>query len=324
MSNEEAAKNILDKFPHFKKDEQELIKNLLVETNKQSGAFLESKARFLEIVYNDLAAYHRWDVEPAERLRIRRRLLNVAGLFVVVPIAELRELTARVRLESKKVVNEAPVNPLEKDPVEIHSYDLKYMEPFSKFFSNIPLEPGISTLDYLAGNREKRIYPHSQTIVFRKNLREEVLSENYLTASAEPLTQCVLISLYNPTDTLRDLITIGYDLVFESAFIDFYHHGESISPLILLRNSALMGKQFILSALEEYLNRKKNNKSVVDDFPVFLMPPEGSLVEKTDTLFLHTAEKLLPQISERIRNWNTKLGLAVDNEEICWPPAEKK
>lgn len=324
MSTSDAAKNILDKFPHFQKEEQELIKNLLVELDRNSNSFLESKARFLEIVYNDLEAYHRWDADPANRFRIRQRLLNVAGLFVVVPIEELRDLTRRVRLASKKIVNEAPVNPLMRDAVEIHSYDIKYLEPFARFFARIPIEPGISTLDYLAGNREKRVYPHSQTIVFRKNLREEVLSENYLTASAEPLTQSVLISLYNPTETLRDLITIGYDLVFESAFIDFYHHGENISPLILLRNAALMGKQFIVSALEEYLNLKKARRPFLDEFPVFLAPPEGSLNEKTDTLFLHTAEKLLPQVSERIRNWNAKLGLSADNEDICWPPPPEK
>jgi hypothetical protein len=317
MSQDNIQKSISENFPFYNDQERELLKELVVQGDPTSARFQAAKRTFLELLYNDLVAFYKWESSPDDRILIRKRLLNVAGLFFIVPINELRELAHRAKLTLKKVVYEVSPNPLTKDVTEMHSYDLKYIDGFTTFFSKIMIDPEISTLDYVAGNREKRHYPHSQFTVFRKKIQDEVISKEYLTASAEPLTQTQFISLYNPNGSPRDLITIGFDMVYESAFIDYFHQAPNVTPVTLPRNAHIMGKHFLLSCVNECIRLKRTKKNFLDDFPVFLFDPTGT-AERVDDLLFFVTDNLIPQIKQKIRHWNIKLGLDPENELIHW------
>lgn len=318
MSEQSINKSIVDNFPYYTDDERELLKELVVQGDTKSKRFLQAKENFLKLLYNDLVEYYRWDATTSMRIQIRKRLLNVAGLFFIVPIEELRMLSHKARLTHKKIVYESAPDPLDHDMVEMHSYDLKYVQGFNDFYNKIMLEPNVSMLDYIAGNREKRQYPQSQLTVFRRRIQDEVISKEYLTASAEPLTQSQFISLYNPNGTTRDLITIGFDMVYESAFIDYFHHAPQVTPITLPRNAHIMGKHFLLTAVNETIRIKRGNKDFLKEFPVFLFDRDGGSPERTDDLLFFISDNLVPQITQKIRHWNIKLGLDPENEFIHW------
>lgn len=311
-------KSISENFPYYSEEEQQLLKKLVVESDPKSDNFLESKQKFLDLLFRDLVDFYKWEATPEDRTNIRKRLLNVAGLFFIVPISELRELSHKAKLTHKKMVYESAPNPLEQESVEMHSYDLKYIEGFQEFFSKIMIDPNMSAMDYIAGNREKRFYPHTQLTVFRKNIQDEVISKDYLTASAEPLTQTQFISLYNPNESTRDLITIGFDLVYESAFIDFFHNAPNVTPITLPRNAHIMGKHFLLAAINETIRLKRANPNFLDDFPVFIFDEDKGNPERVDDLLFFITDSLVPQITQKIKHWNVKLGLDPQNEFIHW------
>lgn len=324
MSQSSLDKSISENFPFYNKDEQVLLKELVFQGDPKSSVFNESKTRFLDLLYSDLVQFYKWDATPEDRIIIRKRLLNVAGLFFIVPIQELRDLAHKAKLTLKKVVYETPPDPVITDLTEMHSYDLKYINGFTEFFSNIMIEPDMTALDYIAGNRDKRLYPHSQFTVFRKKIQDEVISKEYLTASAEPLTQTEFISLYNPNGSPRDLLTIGFDLVYESAFIDFFHNGPNVTPLTLPRNAHLMGKHFLLAAVNECIRLKRAKKDFLKEFPIFLFDKDSGAPERVDDLLFFISDNLVPQIRQKIRRWNIKLGLDPENELIYWGPTEEE
>lgn len=318
MSQNSLEKSISENFPYYNPDEQKLLRDLVVQADTKSQSFRDAKSRFLELLYSDLVDFYKWESTPDDRIMIRKRLLNVAGLFFIVPIEELRELSHRAKLTHKKLVYEMAPNPLTNEIVEMHSYDLKYISGFQEFYSKVLIEPNMSAMDYIAGNREKRKYPHSQLTVFRKKIQDEVISKEYLTASAEPLTQTQFISLYNPNGTPRDLITIGFDMVYESAFIDFFHNASNVTPITLPRNAHIMGKHFLLAAVNETIRVKRNNKEFLKEFPVFLFDEDGGTADRVDDLVFFITDSLVPQITQKIKHWNIKLGLDPQNEFIYW------
>lgn len=318
MSQNSIEKSISENFPFYSTDEQKLLKDLVVQADTKSQSFRDAKKKFLDLLFSDLVDFYKWESTPDDRIMIRKRLLNVAGLFFIVPIDELRELAHRAKLTHKKVVYEMAPNPQASEIVEMHSYDLKYISGFQEFYAKILIEPNMSALDYVAGNREKRVYPQSQLTVFRKKIQDEVISKEYLTASAEPLTQTQFISLYNPNGSPRDLITIGFDMVYESAFIDFFHHASNVTPITLPRNAHIMGKHFLLAAINETIRLKRNNKDFLKEFPVFLFDEDGGTPDRVDDLVFFITDSLVPQITQKIKHWNIKLGLDPQNEFIYW------
>jgi len=318
MSQNSIEKSISDNFPYYNTEEQKLLKELVIQSDSKSPNFQDAKKKFLELLYSDLIDFYKWEATPYDRIQIRKRLLNVAGLFFIVPIHELRELSHRAKLTHKKLVYEMAPNPLGADIVEMHSYDLKYINGLTEFFSKILIDPNMTALDYIAGNREKRIYPQSQLTVFRKNIQDEVISKEYLTASAEPLTQTQFISLYNPNGTTRDLITIGFDMIYESAFIDYFHNAPNVTPITLPRNAHIMGKHFLLAAVNEAIRLKRSQKDFLKDFPIFLFDKDGGDPDRVDDLIFFVTDSLVPQITQKIKHWNIKLGLDPENEFIHW------
>lgn len=318
MDTPNIDKSFAENFPFYTPEEQALLKLLVVEAESRTPAFSDAKKRFLDLLYNDLIKFYRWESTPDDRITVRKRLLNVAGLFFIVPIQELRELAHKAKLTQKKVVYETAPDPLAAETVEMHSYDIKYIKGFTEFYSQVLLEPDMTALDYVAGNREKRKYPLSQLTVFRKKIQDEVISKDYLTASAEPLTQTQFLSIYNPNGTPRDLITIGFDMVYESAFIDFFHNGPNVTPVTLPRNAHIMGKHFLLAAVNETIRIKRADKDFLKNFPVFLFDKDGGTPERVDDLIFFVTDGLLPQITQKIRQWNIKLGLDPENEFVYW------
>ncbi|MBX7149467.1 hypothetical protein K1X76_10345 [bacterium] len=311
------GKLLAQQFEPFSDDERDILKNF-VQMDKDAKDFKHYKEGFLKILYKDLMNFYKWDVTHEDRTNIRKRLIRVSGLFFQVPIEELRSLSSKAKLSQKKIVYDSPPNPMEAENVEMHSYDLKYIEGFNQFFARVFIDVNLSALDYITGNREKRIYPHSQYIVFRKSIQEEVLSQTYLTASAEPLTQTQLISLYNPDGTRRDFITIGFDLIYESAFIDFFHHAPNLTPVTLSRNAHIMGYTFLEAALTRLSDLKKSGSSIEKEFPVYFLDPLHNNYSKIDSLMQFMADSLMPQIAEKIRQWNTQLSLDARNFDIYW------
>lgn len=311
-------KSIQDKFPFFGAIEQSLFEELLIKSEPNTPRFLKAKEQVLDLLYQDLVQFYRWDSSHEDRIRIRKRLLNISNLFVIIPVEELRKISDRARLTLKKIVYDIPDNPFELTRAEMHSYDVKYVDRFATFFSRILLEPNVSALDFIAGNREKRQYPRSQFTVFLKSIQDEVISKDYLTASAEPLTQTQIISLYTPDGEMRDFFTIGFDMVFESAFIDFFHTGVNVAPATLLRNAHILGKKFLTSSMDTFMQMRRSTNDFQNEFPIYPLPRIEVTNKRLAELLDFLTDNLVPQIQNKIQQWNLQLGLDADNEQIYW------
>lgn len=313
------VKTISKKFPYFDGAEQEVIKSLVLHSKEKTEAFYSSKSQFLDIIYKDLVNFYRWDNEEEDRKKFRRRFLCISGLFAIIPIEELRDLAAKAKLTLKKIVYETPRKPKEDIVAEWHSYDLKYLPEFEEVLSQIPFADDMTVMDYLAGSREKRLYPPTLFTVLMPDLKEEIVSDEFVTATAEPLTQTQLISLTDDKGQSRDLISLGYDLVFESAFIDFYHHGIGITPLLLLRNAHVMGLFFLKSAVLTAKEKLSSEKVFIDDFPVFRFRPESNNPEMVEALIQYYTHKFIPSVEQKITKWNLELNLDPDFDMVYWP-----
>lgn len=321
----DSFEQILDKkFPFFDEEERAIIGDFCMLRGSGTAKFLDAQNRLLELIKGDLLRFYKWESGPETRVQVRQRLLNLSGLFLVVPIGDLRFLAHEARLTQKKTIYESYADPLENDLVEMNSYDLKYFDRLSNFLSCIALSPDMTALDYLSGNRNRNIYPHSQFLVFRKNLQEEVISEDFLTASAEPLTQTVFVTLRNYEGEIRDAATIGFDMVYESAFIDFFQHAPNPNATTLVRNAHLVGKNFLMATVNSYLAMKRDGAQVLNNFPIFLEEKPGNPAEQAHTLMLYLIDHLIPQVGQKIQNWNVELGLPAEHDEIAWVAQEAK
>lgn len=306
------------KFPYHSDEERLVVRDLLNVSDKQAPIFADVKGAFLNLILKDLLRFYEWRVTPDERESLRKRLLTLSGMFIIIPIEDLRDVSHRARLTQKKIVYEIPQNPFDQDDCEMHSYDIKYIAQFQQVYAQIALDPDHAALDYIAGNREKRNYPLTQFTVFRKNIQDEVISDNYLTASAEPLTQTQIISIFNPEGGPRDLITIGFDLVYESSFIDFYHHAPRIKADSLVRNSNIMANMFLHSAVERMNYLMDQKKNLADHFPIFIRLEDNRSPDQWEKLLIFITDNLMPAVAHRIRQCNLKLGLELDNQQIEW------
>lgn len=309
---------ISGKFPYFSKEEQAVIGEVLVQSNSPTPGAKQAQDSLLDIIYHDLVSFHQWDLPLDKRVDLRKRLLNLAGLFCVVPVEKLRELAGKARLTQKKTMGDTPPDPIQNDFIECNSFDIKYISYLKDFLERVDLSQDMTALDFVSGNRDRNHYPHSQFTVFRKRIQDEVLSKDYLTASAEPLTQTVMISLYNPGETVRDLITIGFDMVYESAFIDFFHHAPNPSPISLPRNAHLVARNYLLSVINLYIGLKRSGKDILKALPVFIASTEKN-EQHLHNLVLFLTDTLLPQVEQKIQKWNVQLGLAENHDQIEWP-----
>ncbi len=79
-----------------------------------------------------------------------------------------------------------------------------------------------------------------------------------------------------------------------------------------------MGKHFLLSAVNEAIRAKRGGKDFLKDFPIFLFDEDGGTPERVDDLIFFVSDSLVPQITQKIRHWNIKLGLDPENEFIHW------
>lgn len=310
--------SIESKFPCFDEQEQLFIYQILTEASTDIHKFNKAKEQFLHILFRDLVEFYQWNTPLEQRIITRKRFFNAAGLFAIIPIEDLRRTAHKARLTQKKIVHEAPMDPLKKNYAELHAYDLKYLEPFNLFLGQISLAHNMSALDYIAGNRDKRHYPRSQYIVFRKNVQEEVVAQEFLTASAEPLTQTQIISIYDPQDNLRDLMTVGFDLVYESAFIDFFHHAPNVNSIRLIRNANIMGNNFLSAAMDRLTDAVENRENLAAKFPIFLGKASHDDEAKLDNVILFVTKQLVPAIFKKVRECNQKLGLDPDNMQVDW------
>lgn len=317
MGSADIEKSLSEKFPFYTEEERSLLKEIILDSERKTVRFIEAKNSFLQRLYADLVRFYKWDASLEERIHIRKRLLNIAGLFAIISIKDLRDLSGQAKLTQRKAVHENPVDPLGCNLMEINSYDIKYIKVFADLYSKISLETGLSALDFIAGSREKRHYPRTQFTVFRRKIQDEVLSKEYLTASSEPLTQTQLVSVYDPTGLPRDLMTIGFDMVYESAYVDFFHHEPNLSPVSLLRNSHIVGKNFLVAGIERCVALDKGGARFLEEFPLFF-DCVGRTRQDVTALLEYLTDSLIPDIEKKIQNWNLQLGLPSEHQSIVW------
>lgn len=261
------------KFPHLEKNEKEMLYLLTNEASNKGPAFEKAKEIFLNLIKDWVLQYLKWDTLPDDRLRIRKKLLNIAGLWTVVPFENIQGLINEVTPYNKKPITDIKVDNLYQEGCEVPSYDLKMIDSMASLLGSVSKDENMTYLDFVAGNREKKIHPASSIFVFKKSLLDEVVSDVYLTASAEVFSKTILITTFDEKGDMRDLISVAFDIVLESAYLDIYSNwsGEFI-PEMVLRDTKLVACDFLGKAITSLESQHKNGKSLMELYQIF---PKG-------------------------------------------------
>lgn len=247
----------LDKRLQYLSDwEREQLGELFSAESKQDWTKYDLvKDNFLSHLEDELIHYFDWRLAPLERTTLRRKFITIVGIWDLIPQQDLKKMVARVDGVRKRPIADRIGNPWSftgeiKNETEVAAVDLKCLEPFADFLARFEKEEGVSYLDYLSGSREKRIYPYADSLCFCRSLEGLVVPTRYVSASADPFTKTIYISLYNEDGRRRDFISICYELVLENAFLDFYINWPGMfEPYRLLRNMMIIALRFLASVL---------------------------------------------------------------------------
>jgi hypothetical protein len=85
-----------------------------------------------------------------------------------------------------------------------------------------------------------------------------------------------------------------------------------------------MGKHFLLAAVNECIRLNRAKKDFLAEFPIFLFDKPDGTLERVDDLLFFVTDSLVPQIRQKIRRWNIKLGLDPENELVYWGASDEE
>lgn len=243
------------------------LRDLFEAENRRNWNRYDSvKENFLSHLQSELTHYFDWTLAPEEKMNLRRKFLTIVGIWDLIPHPDLKKMVALVERVRKRPISDSISHPWQldmdlPDELEIAAVDLKCSEPFATFLQRFEKEEGLSYLDYISGSREKRVYPYADTICFCPSLEPLVVPARYVSASADPFTKTIYISLCNDEGRRRDFISICYELILENAFLDFYVNWPgTFQPYRLLRNMMVIALRFLASVLA-WLDEERSRQS---------------------------------------------------------------
>ena len=319
-----SSKQIDERLPYLSLWERERLHDLLTAESEQDWPRYEVlKDSFIKHLSQELIRYRSWQASAEERLSLKRKFLNMTGIWDVIPHTELKDMIGQVDGASKRPLLDQIANPwaaLDQatlDECEISATDLKYCEPFASFLNRFEKEDGITYLDYLSGSREKRLHPFSDTICFRRSLEALLVAKGYVSTSADPLTRTIYIALSNADGKRRDLISVCYELVLENAFLDFYRNWPgAFQPYYLLRNMTIIALRFLAAVLEWMAERRVADPSLrwLDPYlpeETFLRNPElyQAYLTNLKEVFLRSNLLKIVQLNRRLGFPESDLGI---------------
>ena len=239
-------------FPHLEESELRVLNELFVAWEKKTPDFPEKCQKFLSIMEGWVGQYFYWQTLPDIKVQIRKKLLNVSGIWNIIPSEAHSQFLQKVLPFNKKPITDVKVDSPYQRFAEVPIFDLKFMPGLSDILNSVAREEDITFLDYVAGNREKMVHPVASLIVFREDLGQELVTPQYVTASAELVTKTILINPFKADKTERDMVTIALDIVFESAILDYFHHDTVNFDADML---SLKGKMEACRFLSQYLTQ---------------------------------------------------------------------
>lgn len=239
-------------FPHLEESELRVLNELFVAWEKKTPDFSEKCQKFLSIMEGWVGQYFYWQTLPDIKVQLRKKLLNVSGIWNIIPPDDHKNFLQRVLPFNKKPITDIKVDSPYQHFAEVPIFDLKFMPGLSDILGSVVREEEITFLDYVAGNREKMVHPVASLVVFRDDLSQELVTPQYVTASAELVTKTILINPFKADKTERDMVTIAFDIVFESAILDYFHHDTVNFDADML---SLKGKMEACRFLSQYLTQ---------------------------------------------------------------------
>ena len=164
----------------------------------------QSKQRLLLMIKNIAYHFETSEKNASDRHLSRNKLLNLAGLWQLIPIQELSEYMSTLREHGSQTHfedNEYPVSELSSLPASFQLLSIANRHSFLSI-----LEKNVST------------------IVFLNDLKNIQTSE-YLSATNEPLTRTVFLNnLTKEEGAERDSFSICFDLIIQTFFLDCFHY----------------------------------------------------------------------------------------------------
>lgn len=251
------SRAIEERLPHLSAWERAQLHDLaLAQGAGDTHRYGALKDAFIEHMRRELRSYFEWCVAPGDKLALRKKFLNITGIWDIIPHDELRKLSGETASLVKRPVSDWTANPWPNDAlfseeIEILAVDLKGCEPFASFLGQFEKGDGVTYLDYLSGSREKRLHPYAHSICFYRSLKSVVVAKHYVSTSADPLTGTIYVALCNAEGKRRDLISICYEMVLQTAFLDFYMNWPgAFQPFRLLRNMTIIALRFLADVVQ--------------------------------------------------------------------------
>lgn len=263
----EILSEIQKKHAKLNPEEQNLLAQVVLAIKNGRKNDLEiAKERFLNLLEQNLKEFFGWDVQPLQQKVLRQKFLNLAGLYNIIPHADIMDMLGRVYHKVHRTITDVIPDDIFAGEHIIDAVTLKHIDPLSFHLSKVQKTVGVSYLDYVSGNRDNGVKPVINSIIFSHNIAKGNSAETYLSASSEPLTKTIYISTHTQGSEIRDLIGMGFDIVTQSSFIDFYYHmEETFNITAVLRNSMIIGTRYVENALgwiEDHLEKKEYQKEI--------------------------------------------------------------
>lgn len=316
-------KRLENRLPYLNAWEKKQLYALMNAESGQDQAMYETvKADLLEHLREEVARYRDWQIAADEKLDLRRKFLNITGIWDIIPHLEIKELVGQLDLAYRRPLVDDVRNPwlptdAIDDEMEVAATDLKYIEPFREFLGLFEKEYKLTYLDYLSGSREKRVHPFADTICFRRSLADLIASKQYVSTTADPLTKTIYVSLCNGDGRRRDFISICYELVLENSFLDFYMNWQRpFQPYHVLRNMSIIALRFLACVLEWVAKQQEHAPDLrwLDAY----LPRDTFLgnIELYKLYLTNLKDVFLRSNLLKLRDLNRRLGFAEDDLRI--------
>jgi hypothetical protein len=240
-------------FPFLEEDELEIIE--CFSQSEDPTKECKEKEQLIALVSRWLRSYLQTPYEASFRNLFRRKLLNIAGIFTLLPknyFLEVFENFDHDNIGLPSLPKNISKNFIYEEEVEIAASNLDCFNSLS-FFLKI-MEGDRSFLDFVKEN--------CHSILFTKDLSQEIQTPNLVTSSNEVLSKTILLQNQMAEEKAdRDELTICYDLIYQASFVHVYHHPEKVfSEEVCKKEGLLRCLDFSTKAFSILFSSSKVNK----------------------------------------------------------------
>ncbi|SCA58392.1 hypothetical protein AB751O23_AA_00610 [Chlamydiales bacterium SCGC AB-751-O23] len=267
-------------FPFLDTDERKITAAFCSSCDSPSSPTFDYDLKsMLNMIKRLYQAMEKMPLNSDLRSIFRAKLMNIAGIYTIIPP---HKILAFIGKNFKK---------LKAQDFDYKQENLSSQVPENFFFHDLEKTtldilqfPIFSTVFKLHKKDDERyledILAYCKYIIFKKDIKDETFSNYYLTSTSEPLSQSVLLNLKGPEGKTRDILSLSFDIIYQSTFLKIFYSNPNLYKPNKCENIARDTAEDFAKKAQLLLKNSPEFKEAIAYF--------NSLSEKNSSLELQT------------------------------------